>query len=297
MSRSRLRQQLEALALGFSLAASKDTVQEGSRMSRPRTRRARRMLLLFWVIIVCTAPAACEEYADNDAYAIQDMLTPAYYAAEPTSTLRSEINRFVHFAHRMSTNHPLSDGTGVTPAYRTPSQGEFGAHKGTEIFTQHHPAIDLYVGGRQTAVALYAAHDGRVATFRDIEKYRHLLTLTTEIRDDAGALLGRMVTFYGHIDLDLDEAAGLLMDGAIVRAGDLLSRHLYAGTMGGPHLHYEIRYYRPNDTPGTDFYGGNTGPMGNPSFTLSAAEPWPFGAWHPEHGYGFGNPANHGIED
>jgi len=266
----------------------------------PRTTITARVLLTCIALLGClwlAATAATTAFTDNETYAVPDMLTPAYYAASSDDALRQEINRFVHYAHQASTHHPLADAAGNMPSYATPAQGSFGADKGPGRFVQHHPAVDLYPSGRQTEVALYAAHGGRVSTYRDVEKYRHLLTITTEIRDSAGTLLGFMVTFYGHIDLDRDEPSGVLMNGRTVHAGDLISRHLYAGTMGGPHLHYEIRYYRPDDEPGTDFYGGNAGPMGSPQFALASAGPWAHGFWHPEIGYGFGNPGNHGVPD
>lgn len=66
----------------------------------------------------------------------------------------------------------------------------------------------------------------------------------------------KLVSIYAHIDLDLDETAGLNLNGSSVVKGQLVSKNLYSGTTGGPHLHFEIRYYRPNDNPSTDFYGG-----------------------------------------
>ena len=67
-----------------------------------------------------------------------------------------------------------------------------------------------------------------------------------------------MVSLYGHIDLDLDSAANLDLNGKYVKKGDLVSNHLYAGTTEGPHLHFEIRYYRNTDSGMEDFYGGPT---------------------------------------
>ncbi|MBL4700051.1 MAG: peptidoglycan DD-metalloendopeptidase family protein [Phycisphaeraceae bacterium] len=101
------------------------------------------------------------------------------------------------------------------------------------------------MGNRETNVTLYATYDGRVTTFRNAPKFRHYLALTKNIVADNGDILGKIVTVYAHLDLDLDKASGLSLDGAIVKKGDTISKHLYAGTKGGPHLHFEIRYYRP----------------------------------------------------
>ena len=78
------------------------------------------------------------------------------------------------------------------------------------------------------------------------------------------------------------------MNGKEIHIGDTLSTHLYANTMGGPHLHFEVRYYRPEDTPPTEFYGIN--PV---LYTTPSTEPWPYGRWNPEIGYGYGHPENH----
>jgi len=88
-------------------------------------------------------------------------------------------------------------------------------------------------------------------------------------------------------ELDLDETDGLVMDGKTVKAGDLLSKNLYSGTQGGPHLHFEVRYYRPNDDGTEEFYGFR-GPA-------PGAGEWPNGFWDPDTGYGFGHPESHGL--
>lgn len=104
----------------------------------------------------------------------------------------------------------------------------------------------------------------------------------------------KLVTPYAYIDLDLDEADGLILNGVTVHAGDLISQHLYAGTVGGPHLHFEIRYYRPADIGDEEFYGF-AGPRTDPSLTEPPSGPWTHGIWNPNVGYGFGDPRNHGL--
>ena len=251
------------------------------------------LLWLMTIGAICLATAADSDPA-NDVF--HDMLTPAYYQSEPGEAFRDEVDRFIHFARQIPVQHPLADPGGRLPGFAISEMGSFGAPKGPRQDAQHHPAIDLYLLGRGTVVDLYAAHSGTVTTARDVDKYRHVLAITQEVIDDKGKLLGRVVTLYGHIDLDLDEADGLFMDGQTVEAGDRVSGHLYAETVGGPHLHLEIRYYRPDDRGTETFYGGRTGPGGNASLTEPAAGAWSYGYWDPEVGYGFADPRNHGIE-
>ncbi len=102
------------------------------------------------------------------------------------------------------------------------------------------------------------------------------------------------MTLYAHIDLDLDKADGLSLNGQTVQAGDLISRHLYSGTVGGPHLHFEIRYYRSTDSGDEEFYGF-AGPRADPVLTQPSGGSWLYGIWNPSVGYGFGDPRNHGV--
>ncbi|VGO22885.1 M23 family metallopeptidase [Pontiella sulfatireligans] len=213
-----------------------------------------------------------------------DMLTPAYHK---DNAIHDRVDAFIAASRKTMLHHPLEDDKGKLPEYRVPSMGRFGAGKGPTRTEQHHPAVDLHVGGRETAVELFAAHDGIISTVRDAPKYRHYIAITKPVTDKNGKILGKMVTLYGHVDLDLDEAGGLHMDGKQVKAGDLISKHLYSGTRGGPHLHFEIRYYRPSDSGTEEFY----------SFRESASSigAWPYGFWDPEHGYGYADPKNHGL--
>ncbi len=69
--------------------------------------------------------------------------------------------------------------------------------------------------------------------------------------------------------------------------GDLISKNLWSGTCGGPHLHFEIRYYRPADNGTEEFYGFRE--------SVPGAGDWPYGKWDPDVGYGFGDPKSHGL--
>jgi len=213
-----------------------------------------------------------------------DMLSPAYYA---DGQIRAEADLFLDACHLVQMHHPLKNKMGRTPSFNAPGWGLFGAGKGPTRTEQHHPATDLKVDGGETRVELFAAHDGIVSTVRDAPKYRHCVSITKTIPDGDGRELGKLVTLYGHVDLDLDEADGLNMDGQAVQAGDLISKNLYSGTRGGPHLHFEIRYYRPEDSGTEEFYG----------FRESAPSvgEWPYGFWNPAIGYGYGHPESHGL--
>ena len=229
-------------------------------------------------------------YPNNEDGMYEDMLTPAYYLAENDDPFRNEINKFVHFARLGVFHHPFEDQTGQIPQYET--HRAFGDGIGLGGTSQHHPAADYHVGNGDTNVNIYAAYDGYVNTYVDAPKYRHYLSLTKDVEDSTGTLIGRIVTLYAHIDLDLDAADGILLDGQFVNKGDLVSKHLYGETMGGPHLHFEIRYYQVNDEGDEEFYGF-VGAMGSNTLTDPSEGSWSYGFWNPAIGYGFGNPENH----
>jgi len=225
------------------------------------------------------------QYPNNEDGQCEDMLTPEYYDTPNGGAFRLEVNKFVHFVRQLPFQHPFEDSLGQIPTY-TIGRG-FGDGIGPGGTGSHHPAFDYYVGS-STEVNMYAAHDGIVTISRDVARYRHYLSITTDIKDSLNNIIGKMVTFYAHIDLDLDAIDNINLDGQYVNKGDLVSKHLYSGTMGGPHLHFEIRYYRPTDTGIEDFYGGNIG--GN---TAPSSGSWLYGFWNPNFGYGFAHPDNH----
>lgn len=214
-----------------------------------------------------------------------EMYTPAYYKG---GSIKKAIDQLVEACQSTSLHHPLEGPDGEIPAFRTPTMGKFGAGKGPTRKEQHHPAIDMHVGNRESNVRIYASHDGVVSTVRDAPKYRHFVSVTKVITDASGKELGKLVTLYGHVDLDLDEASGFKMNGKSVKAGDLISKHLYAGTRGGPHLHFEIRYYRPKDKGDEEFYGFMQ--------KVPGAGDWPWGKWNPDVGFGYGHPLNFGLQ-
>ena len=213
-----------------------------------------------------------------------DMYTPAYYQDK---AMQQQVNALVDRCQMTPLHHPLEDPSGNIPQFRVPGMGAFGAGKGPTRKEQHHPATDMHVENRETSVNIYAAHDGIVSTVRDAPKYRHYVAVTKVVIDKSGKELGKLVTLYGHVDLDLDEAADIDMNGKIVKAGDLISKHLYAETRGGPHLHFEIRYYRPGDKGDEEFYGFRQ--------TVPGAGDWPWGKWDPGVGFGYGHPTNFGL--
>jgi len=236
--------------------------------------------------------AASDLAASDLGAGFKDFLTPAYYAAAPGASPRKEIDALLAAARKTPLHHPLKDKAGTIPSHKVPTMGRFGASKGPAAAAQHHPAMDMHVGNKQSAVTLYAAHDGVVSTVRNAPKYRHYVAITSTLKDSGGKALGKLVTLYAHVDLDLDEAAGLKLDGKTVRAGDMISKNLYASTVGGPHLHLEVRLYRPADSGSETFYGNK---KGNPALTSPSAGGWTLGHWDPAVGYGFADPRNHGV--
>ncbi len=244
------------------------------------------------LIVFASSLFAQASYPDNEDGSFEDMLTPQYYKSSSGHPFRNEVNKFVHFARMEQFRHPLEDAAGQKPRFAIPLHGQFGAGKGPGGTTQHHPAIDCHVASNATDVTLYAAHDGYVQVFRDAPKYRHYLSITRNVTDSSENILGKMVTLYAHLDLDLDSAENRIMHGKFVQKGDVVSTHLYSGTVGGPHLHFEIRYYRAGDS-GKEEYYGFVGPGGSTVLTELSAGSWQYGYWNPDTGYGFANPENH----
>ena len=266
-----------------------------------------RKLFYFSAILIITFANGCGKEDDlikdeidpdneEELYSLDsvDMITPSYYLSLTEASFIENINQFVSFAQEDDFHHPLENEMGEIPDYEIPSNGEFGAGKGPTFTEQHHPAADLHVGDRETDVNLYAAYDGYLSTAKDSDKYRHYISLTKDILNDAGDSLGKIVTLYAHVDLDLDEAESLNMNGQFIEKGDLISRNLYSGTVGGPHLHFEIRYYRPGEAGDEVFYGFQH--PDRPNLTEPSAGIWPYGVWDPNVGYGFGNPKSHGLD-
>lgn len=247
---------------------------------------------IFGIILFTSISYSQIIYPNNEDGQFEDMLTPQYYLSASGAPFREEVNKFVYFARIAPFQHPLEDTTGRLPEYFTPANGLFGAGKGPNRTAEHHAAIDLHVGNRQTNVTMYAAHDGYVAVYRDAPKYRHYLSITKNVEDSTGYIIGKMVTLYAHIDLDLDSTVNILLDGQYVNQGDIVSKHLYSGTVGGAHLHFEIRYYRPGENGDEGFYGF-VGPGGSSTITEPSAGSWSYGYWNPNIGYGFANIENH----
>ncbi len=237
-----------------------------------------------------------DQKIDEEIYSMDtlDMLSPAYYLSSTEASFIESISQFVSFAQEDDFHHPLENEMGEIPDFNIPSNGEFGAGKGPTFTEQHHPAADLHVGNRATDVNLYAAYDGYLTTVKDSDKYRHYISLATDIFDDQGQSIGKMVSLYAHVDLDLDEAESMNMNGQLVEKGDLISRNLYSGTVGGPHLHFEIRYYRSGEAGDEVFYGYKN--PERPNLTEPSAGSWMYGVWDPNVGYGFGDPVSHGLE-
>jgi Secretion system C-terminal sorting domain/Peptidase family M23 len=249
-------------------------------------------LLLFIMLFFSVFCIAQTEYPNDETGPYEDMLTPEYYLSANGSDFRSEVNKFIYYAREIRFHHPLENSEGFIPSIYTPAMGQFGAGKGPTRTQQYHPAIDMHVGNDEVDVNIYAAFDGYIATYKDAAKYRDYISLVTEVKDENNNVLGKVRVIYGHVDLLLDEADNIKLDGKFVQKGELISKHLYSGTMGGPHLHFEIRYYRPGEKGNEDFYG-SIFPGVPTDFTEPSAGSWEYGFWNPELGYGFAHPENH----
>ena len=248
--------------------------------------------LIIFVIVFNFGCSKESSIAEDDILSAEseyeDMLTPAYYLPPTGISFKNEVNQFVNTVQHIEFEHPLEGLNSAIPSFVV--KGNYGSTKGTGTSTQYHPAVDIHVGNAQTNVNLYAAHDGYISTARDVDKYRQYVAVTKNIVDDKGQLIGKLFTIYAHVDLDLDAPESLFQEGDYVSKGTLISKHLYAETVGGPHLHFEVRYYRATDIGNETFYGGNVSDLTQPS-----AGDWLYGYWNPLVGYGFGNPKNHEL--
>lgn len=241
-------------------------------------------------------PVLAEQGVEPAAPA-RDMLTPRYYRSGPQDAFRMAVERMIAEAEKETFHHPLQDEAGRKPRLVVPEVGRFGAGKGPGGNKEHHPAVDFHVDEGTTQVPIHAAHDGKATAFRNVPKYRHALAIAKDVVASDGKKLGKLVTVYAHLDLDLDKAAGIDLNGKTVRKGDVISRHLYSRTLGGPHLHFEIRYYRAGDKGNEDFYGFRFPFSRDSVLTEKSAGPWSYGFWNPKAGYGFADPRNHGITE
>lgn len=161
------------------------------------------------------------------------------------------MNKLIHFIRLENYQHPLQDTNGILAPYTT--NRIFGTGIGLNETSKHHPATDLHFDNSSN-INLYATHNGIINTYRDNPKYRHYLTITKEIKDIDNIIIGKLVSIYAHIDLDLDESQYLFLDEVTVQKGELISKNLYSGTAGGPHLHFEIKYYKNSDIGNEEFY-------------------------------------------
>jgi len=223
-----------------------------------------------------------------------DMFAPSFYLMDTDPLFIEELNTFLEHVYQENLLHPLDNGTGIIPSFSIPAMGAFGAGKGPTNTEQHHPAVDIHFDGNQTQVQLFAVMDGFVNTYTDADKYRHYISITKPIQDENGNQLGKLVVLYAHVDLDLDQADALNINGTTVQKGALISKNLYAATVGGPHLHFEIRYYRANDIGTESFYGFMS--SSSPDLTDTSKGQWQYGVWNPTVGYGFGDPKSFGLD-
>lgn len=227
-------------------------------------------------------------YEINENGLYQDFLTPNYYTIDKVD-LRFELNKFIYFARNVKYQHPFQDPNGDIASYSV--NRDFGDGIGLGGTSQHHPALDLYPTNSSNII-MYAAHEGTINTYTNNSIYRNYLTITKNIKDLANNSIGKLVTIYAHIDLELDESQLIQLHGRYVNKGDLISENLYAGTVGGPHLHFEIRFYKNSENGNEDFYNWKN--IGD--YTRLSSGVWSYGYWNPNIGYGFGNPMNFGVE-
>ena len=219
-----------------------------------------------------------------------DILTPNYYQSWDDE-FRDEIDNFIFYARKERFLHPLND---IKDEIEIPVNGSFGAGKGPGGNQEHHPAVDLYPINTTSEIKIYASHDGYLTTHTDLQKYRNHISIVKDIFDNDGSFIGKLVTIYAHVDLDKDLDDLIDLNNQYVNKGDLISQNLYSETLGGPHLHFEIRYYRSSDSGLEEFYGVKLA-SNKFNLTLPSAGKWTYGYWNENIGYGFADPSNHGL--
>ena len=252
-------------------------------------------LIVFAILMMisCTKEASNSEvekkiYALNENSDFQDFLTPEYYNTT-NQELRNNINKYIYYTRLTTFQNPFKRPDGKISTYNI--KRKFGDGIGMGGTSQHHTAIDMHLTNNEPE-NMYASHDGYLETYKNSSKYRHYLSITKEIKDDNDLIIGKLVSIYAHIDLDLDQKQLLQLNKTFVKAGDLISKNLYSETEGGAHLHFEIRFYRITDSGKEDFYNWKN----SNDYTHESDGIWSFGYWNTQIGYGFGSPKNFNIE-
>lgn len=231
-----------------------------------------------------------EESATAAEGEFDDILTPNYYQSW-NDEFRDEIDNFIFYARKERLLHPLND---IKDEIEIPVSGRFGAGKGPGGNQEHHPAVDLHPVNTTSEIKIYASHDGYLTAHTDLQKYRNHIAIVKDIFDNDRNFIGKLVTIYAHLDLDKDLDDLIDLNNQYVNKGDLISQNLYSETVGGPHLHFEIRYYRSSDSGLEEFYGVKL-PSNKFNLTLPSAGKWTYGYWNEDIGYGYADPGNHGL--
>jgi murein DD-endopeptidase MepM/ murein hydrolase activator NlpD len=250
------------------------------------------LIIILSLVLASCSPAVPEqeevEFVESEFHGV---LTPKYYLPG-NDELKDEIDNFLYYAMKVKFFHPLND---IQDELTTPLQGNLGSKKQLPgISDHHHAGVDLHPTTAE--VNIYAAHDGYLTrnTYPEID--RHNITIIKDITDDDGKLIGKLVTTYLHLNLDKDPDDLVALNNQHVNKGDLICQHLYSETLGGPHLHFEIRYYRPGESGTERFYGTQDPRDAEFNLTLPSAGPWIYGYWNEDIGYGFGFPSDHGLD-
>jgi hypothetical protein len=149
-------------------------------------------ITLFAVLVYFGVSSAAQAQAVDESIHSMDMLSPAYYKPAEDNPFRAEVDAFITASRKVVFHHPFENADREKPDYQIPDWGKFGAGKPPWKSVQYHPAWDFKVGGGETEVQVYAAHDGQVTTFRDAPKYRHYLAITKPVTDEQGKVPGEI---------------------------------------------------------------------------------------------------------
>lgn len=216
---------------------------------------------------------------DQTSKTYKDSMNPKYWSGDDFA---KEADKMIKSAQKIKFYYPVSKDYSITSRFAAP-RGE-GIHTGVDIGVPENKEV-------------YAAHDGYVKMAgwenpnNQSQGYGKRVYLMRHVYDDYGINVGKLTTLYAHlnrIDVSVNDwlphpLMGNPNDAKIGLSGN-------TGHSTGPHLHFEIRYYRPGDGGTEPFYSRNS-----KSGWIEGTREDNKGYWNSDIGYGFGDPRNHGL--
>ncbi|MEW5767798.1 MAG: M23 family metallopeptidase [bacterium] len=187
------------------------------------------------------------------------LMHPKYYKKDGAK-FAAQAEKAIEAAKKIKFYYPVSQYNRITSGFRW--------LRGTKV----HAGVDVKVG---EGTPVMAAHEGIVTYTGKISGYGNAVYLTDSINDDNGKPVGKLTTVYGHLRLkDGVLPAEQAKLNYSYSEGNLIGLSGNTGVSTGPHLHFEVRYLKPNATG-----------------YANVAEK---GGWT-DYGFCYANPAVHGL--